>query len=356
MEKINPKLLILIGSILLVLFILSGSLFIVRQTEQALILSFGQPIRVVNGVGEDKPGLYFKKPFFLETVKTFDKRILHFDLEAKLMSISGLSVGGDIEASKAKAKKESDDLAKQTGDDINNENQVASTTTTEIVEDVNTSRIIVDAFAKYKIVNPLDYYQSGFTEITLRTRLDAVLESNLRKVIGTISLDNLLTSKRREIMEEIRNKVNAELNKNNKAGDSTSSFGIEIVDVRIKRADLVPDNYFRVVNKMKAEFDKAAREFRAQGAEEAQKITAEADKEKTIILAEADRKSKILRGQGDAQATKIYSSAHSLDRGFYEFYRTLEAYKTSLKSEDTKFILSPKSEFLRFIDGRGSRE
>jgi membrane protease subunit HflC len=342
---IKPRNIIIFIVVAVVLFLFSGSLLIVRQTEQALILSFGQPLRIINGVDEDKPGIYLKKPFFLETVVKFDKRIMHFDADAKLVSISGLSVGGDLDSSnKAKKKVEIEKL-----DEKKEEKKEVSNT--NITEDVNTSRIIVDAFAKYRINNPLDYYQAGFTDSTLRTRLDAILESNLRKVIGTISLDDLLTSKRREVMEEIRNKINAELSKNkdDKSKNSTS-FGIEIVDVRIKRTDLVPDNYFRVVNKMKAEFEKAAREFRAQGAEEAQKITAEADKEKTILLAEADKKSKILKGQGEAEATKTYSAAYSLDRNFYEFYRSLEAYKNSLKSADTKFILSPDSEFLKFMN------
>jgi membrane protease subunit HflC len=281
--KINIFIIIAIASVLLA----SGSIFIVTQTEQALILQFGNPIDV-----KQKPGLYFKKPFLLQDVMKFEKRVLDYNGEPKT------------------------------------------------IFDKDQKPVLIDAFAKYRINNALEFYKSVKNEQGINRILDSVVESRLRRILGSIPFSNLLSADRNKVMTELKTDV----------ADQVRKFGIEVLDVRIMRADLPEKNANAVFERMIAEREKEAREYRAQGAEEAKRITSRADRERTILLAEAREKSEITRGQGDAEATKIFAQSFGKDADFFEFYRTMQAYKEALKKDDTSMVLSPNSKFLRYFD------
>jgi membrane protease subunit HflC len=266
--------------------LLNGSMFILDQREQALVVQFGQPMRVVR-----EPGLHFKIPFAQDLI-VFDKRVLDLNADPK-----------------------------------------------ELIA-ADQKRLIVDSFAKYRIVDPLKFYQTVRNEAGMRVRLNAILDSRLREVLGSVPLQALLTGEREKIMQDIKQKVNQE----------AKSFGIDVVDVRIMRADLPPTNSEAIFLRMQTERQREAKEFRAQGAEESQRIRSRADKERTIILAEAQKQSSLLRGAGEGKSTEIYTEAYSRDPEFYRFYRTLQAYRETLKNTDTTLILSQDSEFLKFFN------
>lgn len=272
-------------SVFLVIILL-GSVYIVDQTEQAILLQFGEPVDIVK-----EPGLHFKRPYFLQGVVKLDKRILDLDADPR-----------------------------------------------ELIA-ADQKRLIIDAFAKFKITDPLKFYQTVRNEFGIRSRLNTVLDSRLREVIGNVPLNALLTGKRSDIMKKIKDNVNEEM----------KSFGIDVVDVRIMRADLPEENSKAIFQRMQTEREREAKEFRAQGAEEAQRITSKADKERTIILAEAEKKAQILRGEGDGEATKIFAGAFGQDINFFNFYRSLQAYRQTLNKDSTSMVLSPDSEFLKFF-------
>jgi membrane protease subunit HflC len=282
-------------------FVASGGLFTVHQTQQALVLQFGNPKRLFS---EDlavvrEPGLTFKLPL-IQNVVYLDKRILAYDAPAE-----------EIIASDQK-------------------------------------RLVVDAFLRYRIVDPLKFYQSVGNEAVARSRLGSVLNSNLRQVLGSVEFANLLTGERTELMERITQGVS------NEAVD----FGIEAVDVRIKRADLPEANSQAIFRRMQTEREREAKEFRAQGAEISQRIRSRADRERTVLLAEANKQSEILRGDGDGQVVKIFAAAFGKDVEFFTFYRSMEAYKKALGDEQTRMVLSPDSEFFRYfgdITGGGNK-
>ena len=282
---------IIIIAILAVITFL-GSVFIVNQTEQALVLQFGEPKRVVN-----EPGLHFKLPFFFQNVLKFDKRILDINLDKK-----------EVIASDSK-------------------------------------RLIVDAFVKYKIVDPLKFFQAVQNEIKAQGMMSSILFSNLQSEIGKIPLSTLLTEKRVEIMRNIHNNSNAE----------AKSFGIEIVDVRITRSDLPPENNHTIFERMKAERNKEAKQIRSEGEEQGKIIRATANKERTILLAEAEKKSQLLRGDGEAISTELYAKAFNKDPDFYAFYRSMQAYKKSINNDDTTLVISPDSDFLHFMNRSESK-
>jgi modulator of FtsH protease HflC len=293
----------IIGALLAVsLFLFLNSAFIVKQTEQALVMQFGKFVRE-----EKNPGIYFKTPF-LQNVEYFDKRLLDFD-----------ATPNEVIASDQK-------------------------------------RLIVDAFIRYKITNPLLFKQTVGNEMTMRSRLNSILESSLRQVLGSVPLSAVLSEKRAEIMSDIRNLVNlqamgAKVSGNSEAANiSTGGFGIEVVDVRIKRADLPPANSEGIYKRMQTEREREAKEFRAKGSEDAQKISSQADKERTIILAEAKKKAEITRGEGDAAATKIFAESFGKDEDFFQFYRSMQAYKKTLDRKDTTIMMSPDNEFLKFME------
>lgn len=260
--------------------------FIVDQREQVLVLQFGKEQRVVKD-----PGLYFKIPFIQDLVR-YDKRLL--DLDAK---------------------------------------------PSEVI-DSKEKPLIVDAFVKFLIADPLLFYQKVQAEDIARQRLNTFLDSRLRKVMGSVSIKTLLTNERGDVMQRISTDV----------AEQAEALGIKVVDVRIMRADFPEENSNKIFENMKNEREKEAKELRAQGAEQAQKIQAEADKERTVLLAEAEKEAQLLRGQGDAQATAIYAKAFKKDRKFFEFYRSLQAYKKALKKGDTTLVISPDSDFLKFMD------
>lgn len=283
------------------LFILSNALFIVDQTEQALVLQFGNPVRA-----EQTPGLKFKTPF-VQNVEYFSKQLLDFDAESK-----------------------------------------------EVIA-ADQKRLIVDAFVRYRITDPLRFKQTVGDERTMRSRLNSILESSLRQVIGSVPLSTVISEKRPEIMQDIRELVNAQVSGAKATGEGETvatgnGFGIEVVDVRIKRADLPPANSEGIYKRMQTEREREAKEFRAKGAEDAQKIRSLADKERTIILAEARKQADILRGEGEGTATKIFADSFGQDQDFFQFYRTMQAYRKTLSEKDTTVILSPDNEFLKYIE------
>jgi membrane protease subunit HflC len=226
--------------------------------------------------------------------------------------------------------------------------QNLSTDTTEVISsDQKTMR--VDAFAKYRIVDGLKYYQSAKDDRGFKSRLGPILDSSLRQVLGGSPFIALLTPKRSELMKSIQKIVNIQ----------AESFGVEIVDVRIMRADLPERSRVAVYNRMRSDREKEAKEIRAEGQEVAQKVTAIAEKEKTILLAEARKKSEIIRGEGDAMAIQEFAAAFGKDPEFFDFYRRLEAYKNSIEQGNSKFVLSSDSDFLKYLNSnkiiQGSR-
>jgi modulator of FtsH protease HflC len=269
----------------LALFLLNSSVFTVDQRQQVLVLQFGEPKRTI-----DTPGIKFKLPFLQNTV-FFDKRII--------------------------------DLA------IAEQEVIAS----------DQKRLIINAFTKFQIIDPLKFYTTVNNFNGLSNKLSAILDSSLRQIIGEVKLNDLLTTDRANIMSKIKDVVTKE----------SVIFGVKIVDVRIMRADLPKENSEAIFARMQTEREKEAREIRANGAEEAQKIRAEADKEKTIILAEAKKQSDLTRGNGEAESNKIYANAYGRDPEFADFYRSMNAYTTSFKGTKTKMIVSPDSEFFKYF-------
>ena len=261
------------------------SLFIVKEINQAIVLQFGDPKRIIK-----VPGLQVKIPF-IQNVVFLDRRILSLDPAPE-----------EVIASDQK-------------------------------------RLIVDAFARFKIVDPLKFYISVGNERVARSRLATIINSRLRSVLGTQSLATLLSEDRTKQMAIIQEGVNTEAEK----------FGIEIIDVRIKRADLPQANSEAIYRRMQTEREREAKEFRAKGAEMAVTITSTADKEVTVILANAKKRSEIMKGEGDGLRNKIFAEAFGKDPDFFAFYRAMQAYETALIGGETSLILSPDSEFFKFF-------
>ena len=280
------KTIFLTSLIIFIAFLSSGFFIVMNERQQGLVLQFGEPKRVIQTAG-----LHIKIPFIQNVVK-YDKRILEYNLPIE-----------------------------------------------EVIA-VDKKRMLVDSFARFKIVDPLEFYKTVVNETNVRNRLNSNVISSLRRVVGTVTLDELLSEERSNIMDRIKVEVN----------DEAKRFGIEVVDVRIRRADLPEANSQAIFERMISERTREAKEFRAKGAEEAQRIRAEADKDKTVILAEASRKSEILRGEGDSQAISIYSNAFERDPSFYSFYRSMQAYSQVLGESGTTMLLSPDSEFLKFFN------
>ena len=266
--------------------------FIVDQREQALVLQFGDPKRVIQ-----EPGLNFKIPFIQQAVR-FDKRLLDFD-----------NAPEEVIASDQK-------------------------------------RLVVDAFARYHITDPLKFYQTVGTEMALRPRLGSVLNSTLRQVLGTVPLQQVVSEKRGALMLEIRDIVRTE----------AARFGIRVEDVRIKRADLPAQNSEAIYRRMQTERQQEAAELRAKGAEEAQKIRAEANRQKVVIVAEAEKDSQILRGDGEGQMNRIFAEAFGRDPEFFSFYRSMQAYESALGTDDTTMVLSPDSDFFRYFGSLSAQQ
>ena len=275
----------LIALIILFAATIYFSVFIVKEVNQAIVLQFGDPKRIIMN-----PGINFKIPF-IQNVVFLDKRILNLDTPPE-----------EVIASDQK-------------------------------------RLIVDAFARFQIVDPLKFYISVGNERVARSRLSTIINSRIRSVLGTQRLQTLLSADRTNQMSLIQDGVNNE----------AENFGIKIVDVRIKRADLPQANSDAIYKRMQTEREREAKEFRAKGAEMAAEITANADKEVTVILANAEKSSQILKGEGDGKRNKIFADAFGKDPEFFAFYRAMQAYEKALIGGETSLILSPDSEFFKFF-------
>lgn len=285
--SISRPILIALGVVVAaVVLLLYSSLFTVHQASQALVLQFGNPIRVVK-----EPGLNAKLPF-IQQVEYFDRRVLDFDAPSVELVL------GDQK------------------------------------------RLVVDAFARYRIADPLRFRQAANNETAFRGRLEPIVFSALRSVLGETSLFTVLSTDRINLMNRIRTEANRAL----------TQFGVEVVDIRIKRADLPAENSQAIFRRMQTEREREAKELRAQGAEIGQRIRARADRERRVLIADAQRQSEILRGEGDAEAIGIFAEAFGQDPAFFDFYRSLQAYRTALGDGATSFVLSPNSEFFRYFD------
>lgn len=281
MNKMYLILLAVFASII----VIAGSLFTVDQRQTGVVFQFGEAVRII-----ETPGLNIKIPL-IQDVQFLDKRILNVSAEEKELTAS------------------------------------------------DEKRVIVDAFAKYRIVSPVKFIKTVHNYAGANLRLNKILESAMRTIIGKYPLSTLLTEQRADLMYQIRDLVHAE----------TRSFGIELIDVRILKADLPKENSEAIYSRMQTERNKEAKQIRAEGAEESARIKSRADKESKIILADAYMESQKIKGLGDNEAARIYNGAYSKDPEFYKFYRSLVAYKTSLSKENTQFILSPKAEFFKYL-------
>ena len=270
----------------LILAAVSGSLFTVNQTQQALVLQFGEPKRTIQ-----EPGLAFKLPF-IQDVTYYEQRVLS--------------------------------LIPQDAEEV-------------ILADQK--RLQVDAYARYRIEDPLLFYQTVRNERGARGRLEAIIDSSVRRALGRETLASILTGQRNDITRSIGEEVNT----------SVASLGIKIIDVRLRRADYPTATSQNIFNRMKSEREREAKEFRATGEEEAQKIRADAEKTRTVILSEAQRESQEIRGAGDSKAIQIYADSFGQDADFFAFYRSMEAYRKSMNNNGTSLVLSPDSSFFRFF-------
>jgi len=278
------------GGAILVLLIAAAilgysSMFTVYQTQQALVVRLGQPVR-----GITEPGLHFKMPL-IDSVITIDKRIL--DLEAPAQEV------------------------------------IAS----------DQKRLVVDAFARYRIKDPLRFYQTVGSIAGANSQLTILLNSALRRVLGEVTFTDVVRDKRDELMARIRGLVDTE----------AASYGIAVVDIRIRRADLPEQNSQAVYQRMQTERQREAAEFRAQGSQRAQEIRSKADRDVTVLLAEATSKAEQIRGEGDGERNRIFAEAFGRDPDFFGFYRSMQAYEAGLGSNDTRMVLRPDSEFFRYF-------
>jgi membrane protease subunit HflC len=276
----------------LILFGIFSSFFTVNQTQQALVLQFGEPKRIIQD-----PGLAFKLPFIQDAI-FYESRVLS--------------------------------LIPQDAEEV-------------ILADQK--RIQIDAYARYRIEDPLLFYQTVRNELGARARLESIIDSSVRRVLGSETLASILTGQRENINGSIRDEVNA----------SVDSLGIEIIDVRLRRADYPESTSQNIFNRMKSEREREAKEFRATGDEEAQKIRADAEKTRTVIVAEAKREAQEVRGQGDSNAIRIYADSFGQDPEFFSFYRSMEAYRKSIGESGTSMVLSPNSSFFRYFKDKDGK-
>lgn len=280
------RLLALAGGALAAVILLLSSLFTVHQTQQVLITQFGQPIRVVS-----EPGLSWKVPF-IQSVITFDRRLLDYDAPGQEVIL------GDQR------------------------------------------RLVVDTFTRYRITDPLRFYQTvGATEAGIRLRLGPAVSSSLRNVLGNEPLLSVLSSDRARIMGEIRRRVDEE----------ARNFGIAVTDVRIRRADLPEENTQAILSRMQSERERVAREQRAEGAEQAQRIRATAERDRTVLIAQAQADADILRGQGEQIAIRIFADAFQQDPEFFQFWRTMQAMREAFSDGESRMLLSPEGDFFKYF-------
>jgi membrane protease subunit HflC len=283
----TKKLLLPLGVVVLLLGIAAfSSMFTVYQTQQALVLQLGEPRRVIT-----EPGLNFKVPF-IQNALFYESRVLNLDPPVERVILS------------------------------------------------DQKPLQVDTFARYRIVDPLRFYQTVGTERTANSRLAVIVNATVRGILGNVNLASVLSEERATIMVQIRDQVNQEARR----------FGIDVVDVRIRRSDLPDETSQAVYARMKSEREREAAEFRAQGFEQAQRIRATADREATVIEAEATREADILRGEGEAERTRTLSDAFGQDPDFFEFYRSLKAYEEAINADTSLLVIPPDNEFFRFFN------
>lgn len=277
------SLVVIFGAVLILLF---SSVYLVYQPEQAIVLQFGEPVRLVT-----EPGLKFKVPF-IQNVVFYDARLLNLDPPAQEVVLN------------------------------------------------DKKRLDVDSFTRYRIIDPLKFYQTVRTEEQARSKLAEIVNSSLRKVLGRVTLTELLSEQRTQIMQDISSTVKKD----------AEAIGVSVADVRIRRADLPIEVMQAINHRMRTERERDAKEFRAKGQQQAQNIRATADKEATIIVAEAEKNAQITRGEGDNEAVTLWNKTVGQDVDFYEFYRSLDAYRKSLGQEDTSLVLSPDSAFFKYFN------
>jgi len=276
---------LLLVFVLIGLILAYGSMFTVYQTDQAIVVQLGEPVNVVT-----EPGLHFKIPM-VQSVISIDKRIL--DLENPAQEV----IASDGE------------------------------------------RLVVDAFARYRVSDPLKFYQTIGAIENANARLSPLLNSALRRVLGSSTKVEIVRDKRAQLMADVRTQL----------GSEAKAFGIEVVDARIRRADLPDQNSQAVYKRMQTERERQAAEFRAQGNQKSQEIKAKADRDVTVLLAQAQAKAEQVRGEGDAERNRIFAEAFGRDPDFFAFYRSMQAYEAGLKSDDTRMLLRPDSDFFRYF-------
>jgi modulator of FtsH protease HflC len=282
LKALSATIIVILGAVATTAYF---AFFIVHQNEQAIVLEFGKPVRIIN-----EPGLYWKIPV-VQTVDYFDKRILDLDTASQ-----------EVTASDQK-------------------------------------RLVVDAFARYRIIDPLLFYQTVRDERMVRSRLGPIVESALRRVLGGSTFQEVVRDNREALMKRIAQQVN----------DEGKEFGLEVVDVRIKRADLPEQNSKNIFDRMRAERQREAAEFRAEGVGAANRIRASAEREVTVIKADATRDAERIRGEGDAERNRIFAEAFSRDPDFFSFYRSMQAYEAGIRSADTRMLLTPDSDFFKYF-------
>lgn len=268
--------------------------YTVRETQSALVLRFGDPVRVINEVGDEEPGLHFKLPW--EEVLHFDNRNVEFDMSPRQIQ------AGDQE------------------------------------------RLEVDAFLRYRVINPLRFFQTVRTESGAQIRLATITEDALRAVVGSIPSQEVISGQRAELMDRVEEAIASDV--------VNADLGIEVIDMRILRADLPNDVEERVFQRMRSEREQQASLIRAEGEEQAREIRAGADREATVILANARAEADRIRGDGDAQRNRIYAAAYGQDAEFFAFYRSMIAYETALR-DGTPIVVPPDSEFFEYFRFRG---
>lgn len=278
---------ILAGIVLIILAVVAFSgLYSVRENQQALVVQFGEPRRVVT-----EPGLHFKLPI-IQQVSYFEKRLLDYDAAS------------------------------------------------QEIPTVDQRQLIVDAYARYRITDPLRFYQSVNNEIRMNQQLGSIIDRALRDSLGRVGQSALLSSRRTEIMSEFTKQV----------AEQSRGFGIEVVDVRLKRVDLPEANSQAVFRRMQTQREQEARKIRAEGDRDAQRIRADAEKQARVIEAEARKTAEIQRGEGDAEATRIYNVAYSKDEAFFDFFRSMQAMTKGLASDSTTYVGPPSGDFFRFFE------
>ena len=319
---------IILGLSIIAFATLLQSAFIVSEREQALVLQFGRPVSIIQDAG-----LKFKIPF-IQNVEKYDARILEIDPQPERVILSSSSDG-------LLAK-----IRQRDPVDAESDENGALETTEKIlnIRESGGEPIIVDTFARYKIIDPLKFRQRLGTESAAKLRLQNEMDSTTRDILGSATLQDLLSEERVDLMNRIRNSVNATVN----------NLGIEIIDIRIGRADLTANLREATYNRMRSEREQQATELRALGEERALEIRSNADKQRTVLLSEAERRSRILKGEGEEIATKIYADAYTVDEDFYGFYRSLLAYERGLDKDSTTYLLSPDSEFFKYFGQTGN--